>query len=227
MNDMRRFWAQDEDDFLREHYADNFTEDLALALNRSHSAVYARAQLLGLKKSEELIKQTGSMSSNHPNVVASRFKKGQEPPNKGQQMTPELYQKVKHTFFQKGNQPHNTREGDGALTKRSDGYWYIRLKIGKWRQLHTHTWEQANRTIQKGEMVKFKDGNPDNCTLENLYLTTRAENMRQNSFHKYPSEVKSAMRSLWTLEKTIRNYEKQHRSGAEPDDPGHGGTAKP
>jgi hypothetical protein len=223
---MRRTWQTDEDEFLKEHYADNFTADLALALNRSEIAVYTRARILGLKKSEEIIRLSGSMSSNHPNNWATRFKKGHVPANKNKKMPPEVYEKSKHTFFQKGNRPHNTREGDGAITKRATGYWYIRIKLGKWRQLHTHTWEQANRPLQKGEMVKFRDGNPDNCSLDNLYLCTRSENMKNNTFHKYPTQVKDAMRTLWRLEKMIRKYEKQHRSSTQPDDRRHGKAAQ-
>ena len=205
----RKFWAPDEIEFLIEHYADNFTEDLAIALERPMSGIYGKAQQLGLKKSPELIAESGRMSSKHPNVIATHIKKGNTPHNKGKKMPDDLKEKVRHTFFQKGHLPHNTKEeGDGAVSKRGQ-YWWIRIRLGKWRQLHTYTWEQANRPIDpKSEMVKFLDGNPDNCSLENLYLSNRSENMKMNTIHRYPSEVKQTIKTVRKLNKLINKYEK-------------------
>lgn len=206
-----RLWPPDELEFLIEHYADNFTEDLALALERSVSSVNGKAHLLGLKKSDEIKRLSGLMSCQHPKKVACRFKKGHATHNKGREMPPEVYAKVQVSMFKRGNLPHNTAtEGDGAIRKRQD-YWYIRLALGKWRQLHTWTWEQANRPIDpKTEMIRFRDGNRDNCSLENLYLITRSENMRLNTIHNWPPDIKDAMRALGRLKKAIQEHEKQH-----------------
>lgn len=202
-------WSQDELEYLREHYADNFTEDIARTLDRSMESVFNKAYLMGLQKSAQFRVMTGRMSSDHPNVVASRYKKGRVPENKGKAMPDEVRKKVARTWFPTGHQPHNTRQ-DGALSKRQ-GYWYIRLSLGKWRQLHTWTWEQANRPIDpKTEMVKFRDGNRDNCALENLYLCSRADNMKQNTIHRYPDDIKQGIRALRSLKNKIKEYEQQH-----------------
>lgn len=202
-------WSQDEMEYLREHYADNFTEDIAQALGRTLPSVYQMARNMRLYKSPAFVTMTGKMSSQHPNQVASRFKPGNISHNKGKQMPDEVRQKVARTWFPTGHQPHNTRQ-DGALSKRQ-GYWYIRLSLGKWRQLHTWTWEQANRPIDpKTEMVKFRDGNRDNCTLENLYLCSRADNMKQNTIHRYPDDIKQGIRALNSLKRKIKDHEQQH-----------------
>lgn len=199
-------WTLEELEYLCEHYADNFSQDIAHTLGRTMSSVYMKAQLMGLKKSPQFVSMTGRMSSDHPNVIASRYKRGRIPENKGKPMHADVREKVARTWFQKGNVPHNVKpEGDGALSKRQ-GYWYIRIALGKWRQLHTWTWEQANRPIDpKREMVKFRDGNRDNCALDNLYLCTRAENMKQNTIHRYPDDVKQGIRALIHLKGKLKN----------------------
>lgn len=198
-------WTSDELEFLIQHYADNYTEDLAIALNRPLRGCYGMANKLGLRKSKDFITMCGRLCSTNPVFQATRFKKGHIAHNKGKKMPPELRDKMSHTFFKDGHLPHNTRE-DGALTKRADGYWWIRIALGKWRQLHTYTWEQANRPIDpKIEMVKFIDGNPDNCSLDNLYLSNRVENMKMNTIHRYPSEVKQTIKILRKLKKVIDN----------------------
>lgn len=205
----RRLWTETEIQYLREHYADNFTADIAKTLNRPMSSVYQQGRKLGLLKSPELIREGGRRSSNHPNVIASQFPKGAVPPNKGKKMPPAVYEKVKRTFFPKGHLPHNTnQQGDGALTKRGR-YWYIRLELGRWRQYHTWLWEQANRKINgRTEMVKFIDGNTDNCTLENLCLISRADGMRANSIHRLPNDLKETIYTLTTLKRAIKRHEK-------------------
>ena len=210
-------WSEDEIEFLKAHYAENFSEDLAEALGRTLSSVNGKAYLMGLKKSKEFIRLIGKLYSDTPGSVATRFKKGQTPPNKGKKMPESTKAKVAKTFFKPGHLPHNTKASDGAISKRADGYWWIRLSLGKWRQLHTHTWEQANRPIDpRTEMVKFRDGNPDNCNLDNLYLCDRRENMAHNTIHRYPEELKQTIRTLHKLNRTIN--EKRHHGSTQSDD---------
>ncbi len=200
-------WTQEELEFLQEHYPDNYTEDIALALERPMRAVYDKARKLGLKKTKEFIRSVGKAGCNHPKAVASRFQKGQAPANKGKGMTAELREKVKHTWFQKGNKPANTKT-DGALSKRADGYWWIRVGLAKWVPMHVHVWEQHNGPVKPGDVIKFRDGNTDNYEIDNLVLSDRKSNMLDNSIHNYPVELKQAIRSFHKLNKVITKYEK-------------------
>lgn len=203
----RKPWTQKEIDFLVEHYANEYSANLAVTLQRPLRAIYGMANKLGLKKTKEFVAAAGRMSCNHPNVVATRLKKGNIPPNKGMKMSDAQREKLAHTWFKKGHLQINTKK-PGTITKRACGYWWIRISINNWRQLHTYTWEQANRPIDpKTEMVKFRDGNNDNCSLENLYLSTRAENMKTNTIQRYPEEVKQAIRTISSLNKVIKKHE--------------------
>lgn len=106
-----------------------------------------------------------------------RYNKGHTPINKGQIMTQDLREKVKQTWFKKGQLPHNTKH-DGAISIRKRYYW-IRTSLKKWKQLHRYLWEEANGPIPKGMIITFKDGNSLNCTLENLEMISRQENLRR------------------------------------------------
>ena len=152
----------------------------------------------------------GRLYKGHNRGGNTRFQKGQKAWNKGQKLGAAWTKgRMAETQFKAGHLPHNTKEGDGAISKRSDGYWWIRLSLGKWRQLHTYTWEQANRPIDpKTEMVKFRDGNANNCDLGNLYLETRAGNLANNTIHRYPEEIKIAIRAKNSLTRMINSHAK-------------------
>jgi hypothetical protein len=111
------------------------------------------------------------------------FKKGQTSPNKGKKMTKEVYQKAQTTMFKKGDLPHNTKH-DGYISIRSDTkgkkYKYIRIRKGKWVQLHRYVWEQQKGPIPKGMIIIFKDKDSMNCDINNLQMISRAENARRN-----------------------------------------------
>ena len=105
-----------------------------------------------------------------------QFVKGQVSHNKGQKMSPEMYEKCKSTMFKKGNTPHNHRPvGSERISK--DGY--VEIKVAepkKWMLKHRYIWEQANGKIPKNHIVIFRDNDRTNITLENLMLIPRSVN---------------------------------------------------
>lgn len=104
-----------------------------------------------------------------------RFVKGQEAHNKGQKVSPEVYEKMKHTMFKKGNIPVNHREV-GSTRVSVDGYIEIKIaEPNKWCLLHRHMWQQEYGPVPKGHVLVFKDNDPLHCELDNLMLITRNE----------------------------------------------------
>jgi hypothetical protein len=118
---------------------------------------------------------------------ANQIKPGNTPANKGKKMPADLYEKASATMFKKGHLPHNAVGfKDGDIRTRTDNktgivYKYIRLALGKWYPLHQHEWEQVNGELPKKHCLWFKDRNSLNCSLDNLELITRVENMKRNS----------------------------------------------
>jgi len=205
----RRFWSDDERKILSEMFADNYTETICKILNRSYRSVCSQATLMGLKKSEAFMKRELERQADRLRIVGvkSRYQKGRKPENKGKPMPKEVYEKVKRTMFKKGHEPHNTNyDGHERLSK--DGYIEIRIRKGRYVLKHRHVWEQANGKVPKGYIVVFKNRDPKNIVLENLELISREENMQRNTIHRFPTELKSTIRLVKKLKRTIN--EKQN-----------------
>lgn len=121
---------------------------------------------------------------------------------------------MKETQFRKGNKPH-TWVPVGTEQVR-DGYlWRKVTDFGgrrDWKQVHVMLWEEHNGPIQDGLILCFKDGNKRNIALDNLELITRAERMRRNTIHRYPPELKDAIRVVGKLKRTIREIEHEKQS---------------
>ena len=130
--------------------------------------------------------QCRAYKKNHDIVsgLDCRFKKGDEPANKGKKMSPEQYEKCKATMFRKGNVPANHMEV-GECTHTTDGYLIRKVQEQGTQQerfefVHRKVWEEHNGPIPEGKMVSFLDGDKDNCNIDNLVLIDNKENMELN-----------------------------------------------
>ena len=208
---MGRTWTQQEIDTLSRMYPDCFASEIARVLERSVSSIHDKARKLGLRCSAEKIRKSGLMSSGNPNSIASRFKKGHIPGNKGQKISAETYAMMSRTMFKKGNVPHNHREV-GSERINVDGYIEVKVaEPGKWMVKHRIIWEQHNGPIPPGYNVQFKNHNPLDCRIENLYLISKSEQMRtENSLiARYPKELQDVIRLKGAINRQIHLRERK------------------
>lgn len=196
-----------EDAYIKAHYMTTPIKTIAKHLGRSYCGVTGRMKFYGLEVPgiiRRMRKQKGM------------FRKGQTPMNKGLKqadfMSAEAIERTKKTRFKKGNEPHNTRS-DGEISIRKDKsglfYKYIRIKKAKWELLHRVNYRKAFGEIPDDSCIRFIDGDQMNCEPENLQLITKQLNCLANSIHNYPPEVKTAIRTLSKLNKTIKNHGKK------------------
>ena len=194
-------------DIIRERYPFEPTKKIADDLGISESSVYNRAWSMGVKKDPVYLRST-QFPPGYLGGKATQFQKGQVPPNKGQKMSKEVYQKVAHTMFKKGTVPPNTQP-IGTIHQRKDTggkmYQYIKIADCDWRLLNRHTWEQHNGPIPKGMVVVYKDGDYMNNNINNLLMITKKENMARNTIHRLPEELQQVMRLKCKLIKKINN----------------------
>lgn len=192
-------WKPHEVELLKQHYADSNIHELMQMLNKSDRKIYNQARNLGLKKSAEYEEKRRLQDiENIRKNTTKRFQKGNKPWNKG------IKGSIPNnaTSFKKGNLPHNTRnEGETRLNK--EGYVLVKVSHRKWIRKHRLIWEKAHGEIPKGYVIRIKDGNKENFSLENMELITFAENMRLNSMHRFPEELKQTIRLLKKLKKKI------------------------
>lgn len=201
-----------EDKLIKKLYLTVPVKKLANRLGRSHTFVDERIKKMNLKIPREIIEQRKK---------DSRIKPGHIPMNKGRKqidyMTPEAIEKTVPTRFQKGNLPHNAigfKDGDiqvrrGHRDRNERPYKWKRISLGKWKMLHVYNWEKKHGPVPKCYIIVFRNGDTMNCSLKNLKKITLAENMRRNTIHRYPPEVKSSIRLLSKMNKKIINASKQ------------------
>ena len=201
---IRRLWTEKECEVMISMFADNYTIDICKILNRTYGSICSQAKIMNLKKSDEFRSMELQKQADRLKIAGAKFRyaKGREPENKGKPMSKELYDKCKPTMFKKGNEPHNTCF-DGYERISRDGYIEVRIRKGKYVAKHRHLWEQLNGKLPKGYILIFKDRNQQNTSLDNLELISREENMRRNTIHRFPNELKKTIRLINKLKKTI------------------------
>ena len=209
-----RLWTEEEKRIVAEMYPDHFAFEIAEVLGNGRTAnqVQNCAARLGVRSSYEKRVRSGRMSSNNPNTIASRFKKGYTPPNKGKKLSPEVYAKVSRTMFKKGNRTHNYKPV-GSERVNVDGYVEVKVADpGKWRLKHRVIWEEAHGPIPRGHNVQFRDGNSQNLSLDNLYLISRSEQMKKENcmMARHPQELREVIHMKASIKRqiTIQNKRK-------------------
>lgn len=203
------------DQFLKDNYLTMPVKTIAKAIGKkSDITVRTRMRQLGLVIPQEIIEQRKQ---------DSRFKKGIIPVNKGKKqseyMSPETIEKTKATRFKKGHVPEN-KLSVGSITIRSYGknykngpnykVKYIKIAEGSfdWVPLHIYNWLQSGQDIPEGFVLAFKDGNQLNPELENLHLISMKENMKRNSIHNYPQELKEIVMLKGYIKRQINKNKK-------------------
>lgn len=202
----RRQWSPEEEAELRRLYPNTPMPLLIEKFNREDRAIYSKAASMGLKRSDQyLASEHACRLRKGDNVgLAHRFKPGDPAWNKGMKG---IQIGGEATRFRKGNKPH-TWVPIGTEQIR-DGYLWRKVTNhgGRhdWNQVHVMLWEQHHGPVPTGMILVFRDRNKQNIQIENLELITRAENMRRNTIHRYPPELKDVIRLQKKLERTIRS----------------------
>lgn len=199
---MRKKWTIREDEIIKSEYPIKESKDLAVKFNCSIQLVYDRAYVLGIHKDPLYFETHNGGRLKGDTGKDKRFEKGHTPWNKGKKgvcYSPE-------TSFKKGHMPQTYRPV-GSLQLREDGYVFIKVADPKtWVQLHRLVWESEHGPIPDGKIVKFRDKDRMNFDISNLYLADRKEHMAQNTFTRYPPDLRAAIKTLKKLTKTIEEY---------------------
>jgi hypothetical protein len=216
-------WLPADDQVLREMYADTLTRVIAEKLGRDIGTVYARAGLLGLKKSEAFHRSelSGRTQPGHRRV-AGQFAKGHTSWNKGTHYEPGG--RSAETRFGKGHKPH-TWVPIGTETMRA-GYLARKVTDDKtpsrlnWRFVHVLIWEAAHGVVPASHAVTFINGNSADIRLDNLEMVPRRELMNRNTLHNYGEEVASLYQLKGAITRQInkraKRHEEQDRGSAQP-----------
>lgn len=218
MRKKRHYTTEDDIEYIREHYATMSTREISEARGMPKTTIADIAQRLGLRKTREWIAERARLRSSDPNHGgrATRFQVGGASPNKGRKieewMSPEGQANSAKTRFKKGNRPVNYRPV-GSERINVEGYVEVKVAEGKpWRHKQRVVWEEAHGKLPSDVVVSFKDGNKQNCELDNLYLATKADKLREVSVNNYPDDVREVIHMRAVLKRHI-NTQKRKRDG--------------
>lgn len=206
----RRLWTQEEIRILQEMYPTHFASDIAAVLDRSICSIYGKAKQLGLRAREDYRSLAGKIGAKHQDSIATRFKKGHVPANKGQKMPADVYEKVAKTMFRKGNIPQ-THKPVGTTLLRRDGYVWVKIaEPNRWKQKHRLLWESEHGPIPPGHNVQFRNKDRTDVRIENLYLISRSDQMlNENSLiASYPKPLVDIIRLKGAIKRQIHRHEK-------------------
>ncbi|MDR1456007.1 MAG: HNH endonuclease [Tannerella sp.] len=212
----RRFTDGDVE-FVRTHFATMRSEDIARATGHPVCSVRSMANRLGLKKDAGFlagIAREYAMRADHP-MRRSWFKKGHVPANRGRKqvgwMSGAMIERSAKGRFAAGHVPANYCPV-GSERVNTDGYIEMKVYGGLrgWRAKHRVMWEQHNGPIPAGYNVQFRDGNRRNCVIENLYVISRAEQMKdENSIYtRYPEDVRDLIHLKGVMKRQLNKIKK-------------------
>ena len=150
--------------FILDNYKGRYNQELADLFNQKFNTNIKSRTIKSYKANNKL--NSG---------LTGKFRKGQTPHNKGKKMPKEVYEKVKHTMFAKGNVPPNHRPvGSERISK--DGYIEVKVaEPNKWRLKQRVVYEETKGKIPEGCPIIFLDGNKRNFDIDNLRCITRSE----------------------------------------------------
>jgi len=215
----RKEWTDSEIALLSQNFPIEPTLILAVKLGRTCSSISYKAAALGLKKLESYLASpaSGRLMAKDTRGGATRFKPGQVPANKGLRRPGWAPGRMSATQFKKGSMSgaaqHNyVPIGSERISK--DGYLERKvtddpniLPARRWVGVHRLVWEAANGPVPAGYAVTFLPGRHSReaelITIDALELVSRAELMRRNTIHRYPPELKQAIRLVGKLKRAI------------------------
>lgn len=187
------FWTEAEIEYLRGHYADTPLREIQRHCPHGAGGIQAKAKMLGLKKSDEFRSEIGRRTARLPQSQAHRFRKGQEPPNKGRRQEDYLgaaaLARCREKRWSRDNHPDSSAPVGYERFWQGDQTWYVKVAEGQ-RMVPKHRWlwEQAHGPVPEGHVLVFLDGDRRNCVLENLECVTRSEAARRLNARMTPEQ---------------------------------------
>jgi len=197
-----RKWTEAERRALSVLYSDTDIKEICRILERSSSSIYSQANLLGLKRSEEYMKMLLNKEAIRLRKLnnGTKFQPGNVPWNKGVKG----YIGANKTSFKKGHKPKNTRQVGDTRIDGKDMFLMVKVADNEWIRKEILIWEEAYGKVPKGCVVRVKDPRKNKYDINNLMLITKSQNLKLNTVHRFPEELKKTIVALTKLKKTIR-----------------------
>ncbi|WP_199885124.1 HNH endonuclease signature motif containing protein [Pseudomonas bohemica] len=182
---MRKAWTSEDIDTLKSAYADQPMSTICAALGRTDAAIRAKASLLGLRRLDS--PDIAERHTKHSRHMKNRRLSGIRNPHRAPVGTDQMH-------------------GNRLMRKISDtGDTHV-----DWVPSSRAAWEQAHGKIPNGMVIRLKDGNPSNVSLDNLELLTTSERMSRNTIARYPLDYQRSAQDLGRFIAKLRKIEAEN-----------------
>jgi hypothetical protein len=215
----RAAWTEEQLDMLRSLYPRFKTADVAFVIGRPVTAVYQKANSLGLKKTDEYLASPGACRLRRGDNVGAvhRFQKGQPAWNKGAKGVVGVQAACRATQFKPGHAPHNEvpigsyrYDPAGTLQRKVSNAKGSNSK--RWRGVHELVWIEANGPVPEKHIVVFRPGMRtgvlEEITIDRVECISLAENMQRNTRHNLPPELNEVVQLRSVLTRHINKRSK-------------------
>lgn len=158
--------------YIRENYKGVGPTEMTRRLQKDLGASYELGQIKAYYKNHH-----------YNSGIDGRFKPGRVSETKGKHwddfMDPDKQENSRKTTFKEGHIPAN-KLPVGTIRKNKDGYMLIKVQEHgsqweRWKMLHRLNWGKANGPIPRGKVLIFRNGNREDCRVENLQLISWRE----------------------------------------------------
>lgn len=167
-------WSEEEIEFIRKIYPFYENKEISKMVKEKFGFEVSATNLLNVRHNYKIPKKV------IPN--SGCYRKGDVPWNKGREMSEEVREKVKGTWFKKGEIPKNHRPV-GSTRITVDGYTEIKIAEPKrWQLYHRYLYEKTHgEKLKKNEAVIFADGDKSNFEIDNLVKVNRTNLLYLNN----------------------------------------------
>lgn len=108
-------------------------------------------------------------------------------------------------------------KGDNAVPLYSERFesrsqqWLIKIGVRRWEKKSHYLWRKAHGSIPRTHCIWYKDGNSQNCTLENLEAISRTEMIWRHKleYNKLDEQLKPTFEAFLKLRTGIIERKKQ------------------
>lgn len=220
-------WTPSQLEKLRRLYPGASWEEVGVIVGRSLRSVYAKAKELGLRKSDEYLASERSgriqRGKQHPSMIASQFKPGTIPWNKGTHFV--AGGRSAETRFKVGRKPEESRNylPIGSLRLSKDGYLERKVTddpslvpARRWVAVHRLVWQEAHGDIPPGHAIAFKEGRRtavlEEITVDRLECIHRAELARRNHPRSKSPELAKLVQLKGAITRQVNRLVKESQS---------------
>lgn len=224
INNPKFRWTPARDEQLRALYPDNTATVVAEIIGARPQQIYSRAHRLGIEKSPEFFAsdRSGRVSrgKQHPSIVATQFKPGLQPWNKGTHFA--AGGRSAETRFKPGDKPHTTMPlGSYRLVTEKDGTKHLERKTSeaaganhmRWTPVSRLVWEAAHGPTPAGCLVVFKPGMRsavlEEITVDRLECITRAEHAARNHPNRSNPEIAKLIQLKGAITRQVNRIQRE------------------